>query len=172
MTARQRTPHDGAPKSVPLPAFRALGRGECEEILRGHDVGRLAFSFHDRVAVEPLHFVYDDGWIYGRTSPGSKIEPILHNHWVAFEVDEIRGTFDWRSVAAHGALYFVSPEGTPAEAAAHARALGLLRRVVPETGTADDPVPHRTLVFRIHAEELTGRAASSGRRSGRPRRAS
>jgi nitroimidazol reductase NimA-like FMN-containing flavoprotein (pyridoxamine 5'-phosphate oxidase superfamily) len=166
MTARHRTAHDGAATMAPSPEFRELDHAECEALLRRHDVGRLAFSFHDRVAVEPLHYVYDAGWIYGRTSLGTKIEPLLHNRWVAFEVDEIHGTFDWRSVVAHGALYFVEPDGPPTDAVAYARAMELLRRVVPGTGTADDPVPHRTLVFRIHAEELTGRAASTGRRGG------
>lgn len=164
MTAKQRVP-----PAAPAPSFHELDHAECEAVLRRNQVGRLAFSFHDRVAVEPLHYVYEGGWIYGRTSHGSKVEPILHNHWVAFEVDEIRAAFDWKSVVAHGALYFVSADGTPAEAAAHARARALLRRVVPETGTADDPVPHRMLVFRIHAEELTGRAASSRGRAGERR---
>jgi hypothetical protein len=32
---------------------------------------------------------------------------------------------------------------------------------MPETLTADDPVPFRNSVFRIHLDEVRGRAASS-----------
>lgn len=171
MNSRTREPN-GEPRAdaAPSPMFRELTHAECEEVLRRNHVGRLAFSFHDRVSIEPLHYAFDAGWIYGRTSRGGKIAPILHNHWIAFEVDETQGTFDWHSVVAHGALFFLDAGGTAAEQDARARGLELLRAVVPGTGTEQDPVPDRTLVFRIHAEELTGRAASSSREEGEVRR--
>ena len=154
-----------APADAPLaraagPTVRALSREECAAVLRRHVVGRVAFAFERRVEILPIHFVYDEGWLYGRTSPGDKIDMWRHSRWVAFEVDEVRGVFDWTSVVAHGGLYLLSPEGTEAEASAWERAVGLLRRVVPEAGTAHDPVPGRTIVFRIHADELTGRTAT------------
>jgi hypothetical protein len=50
-------------------------------------VGRIAFSIHDRVDIEPLLYVFVHGWIYGRTQPGRKIEVLSHHRWVAVEVD-------------------------------------------------------------------------------------
>jgi hypothetical protein len=38
-------------------------------------------------------------------------------------------------------------------------ALNVLRRLAPDTGGLYDPVPHRTIVFRIHVDEMTGRSA-------------
>src|SRR5688500_2206575 len=67
------------------PEFGVLTRDECERVLARNNVGRLAFSFHDRVDIEPIHYVFADGWLYGRTSPGSKLVPMAHNHWIAFE---------------------------------------------------------------------------------------
>ena len=141
------------------PEFGVLTRDECERVLARNNVGRLAFSFHDRVDIEPIHYVFADGWLYGRTSPGSKLVPMAHNHWIAFEVDEIDDIFEWKSVVVHGAFYPVSPDGPEREAAAWEAAIVLLRRIVPETWTSADPVAFRTVVFRIHIDSMTGRAA-------------
>src|SRR5438105_5401 len=87
---------DAAPLRAPI--FGVLDRAGCEALLARQRVGRLAFAFHDRVDIEPIHYAYEDGWLYGRTSHGSKLATVLHNPWVAFEVDEVRSHFDWESV--------------------------------------------------------------------------
>lgn len=132
-------------------------------------MGRMAFSFRDRVDIEPLHYVFRDGWLYGRTSPGSKLQTLRHNPWVAFEVDEIDGVFDWRSVVVHGALYFLAPDAMTAERSTWDRGIALLRRVIPDTLRPSDPVAFRTVVFRIRAAEMTGRSAASPARRARTR---
>jgi nitroimidazol reductase NimA-like FMN-containing flavoprotein (pyridoxamine 5'-phosphate oxidase superfamily) len=142
------------------PQFRALDRAEIDAVLRRNQVGRIAYSLHDRVDVQPIHYVYDeDKWIYGRTSPGQKLATIAHNLWVAFEVDEVAGTFDWRSVVAHGGFYLIDPNGPAQDKEAWEHGISLLRRVVPETMTDDDPAAFRTMLFRIHVDEVTGRTA-------------
>ena len=105
----------------------------------------------------PVHYVYEDGWLYGRTSPGIKTDMWRHSRWVAFEVDEVRALFDWSSVIVHGGLYPLRPEGV--EADNWQQAVELLKRLVPGTGTAYDPVPQRTIVFRIHVDGMYGRMA-------------
>jgi len=142
------------------PTIRELTRAECEAVLRRHVVGRVAFAFERRVEIRPIHFVYEDGWLYGRTTPGDKLDMWRHSRWVAFEVDEVRGLFDWTSVLVHGGLYVVAPDAKGAEAGAWERAVAALRRLVPEAGTPHDPVPERTIVFRIHADDVTGRTAT------------
>lgn len=141
------------------PEIRDLTRDECEAVLRRNYVGRVAFAFDRRVEILPIHYVYEDGWLYGRTSPGSRIKMWRHSPWVAFEVDEVRALFDWTSVVAHGGLYLLPPDAADAEAEAWEQAVTVLRRIVPETGSVHDPVPYRTIVFRIHVDELDGRAA-------------
>jgi nitroimidazol reductase NimA-like FMN-containing flavoprotein (pyridoxamine 5'-phosphate oxidase superfamily) len=139
--------------------FRALPQHECLALLARNHVGRLAFAFHDRVDIQPLHYVYEAGWLYGRTTAGAKLATLAHNHWVAFEVDAVRGTFDWESVVVRGSFHRLDEwvhEGT------HAHALSLLRTLVPDTLTAHDPTPERTVFFRIAVGEMTGRAATSG----------
>jgi nitroimidazol reductase NimA-like FMN-containing flavoprotein (pyridoxamine 5'-phosphate oxidase superfamily) len=94
----------------PAPVFRELHRHEIDALLGRNNVGRIAFTFHDRVDIEPINYVYSWGWLYGRTSKGAKLDTIAHNRWVAFEVDEVKGLFDWQSVVVKGSFEIVGAE--------------------------------------------------------------
>jgi nitroimidazol reductase NimA-like FMN-containing flavoprotein (pyridoxamine 5'-phosphate oxidase superfamily) len=149
------------------PRFRDLERDEIEQMLREHRYGRLAFAFRDRVDIEPISCVYEDGWIYGRTAPGTKLSVLERHPWVAFEIDEVQGPFDWRSVVVKGTIYFVEPDGGQVLDEAWARTLSAIRRLMPAALTGADPVPQRSVLFRLHVDEMHGRAATS---SGSPQR--
>jgi nitroimidazol reductase NimA-like FMN-containing flavoprotein (pyridoxamine 5'-phosphate oxidase superfamily) len=142
------------------PAFTDMSRDESIELLRRHGVGRLAFTFHDRVDIEPISYVYDEGWLYGRTSPGTKLTTVQHHPWVALQVDEIDGRFDWRSVVVRGAIFFLDAERGEAELATYERAVEVLRAADADAFTESDATPHRQSVFRIHADQVTGRRAA------------
>ncbi len=142
------------------PVFHVLERAECEALLASQHVGRLAFTFRDRVDIEPIHFVYADGHIYGRTQYGTKVNVLAHHPWVAFEVDEINAMFEWRSVVVHGRITFPDPDGSPYDVERFAHAVEMFRRLVPTAFAADDPTPARELAFVIAVLEMSGRAAS------------
>lgn len=141
-------------------AIGDLPREDALEILGRNHVGRIAFAFHDRVDIEPISFVFEDDWIYARTSPGAKLTTVLHAPYVAFEVDEVHDRYHWRSVVVHGTIYFPLPDGGPADQKDYQTAVELLRSAEPEALTDDDPTPHRIAVFRIHADEIIGREAA------------
>ena len=141
------------------PTFRELSRAESDDLLSRNHVGRIAFSYHDHVDIEPIHFVFEGEWIYGRTSDGTKLRTLAHNRWLAFETDEVSALFDWKSVVVKGSLYVLEPEGKGAEA--HQHAVELMGALSPDLLAENDPAPQRTVVFRIHADQVTGRAASS-----------
>jgi nitroimidazol reductase NimA-like FMN-containing flavoprotein (pyridoxamine 5'-phosphate oxidase superfamily) len=146
---------------TPRPHFRDLEPDECEALLKRHHVGRLAYVHANKVDIVPIHYVYEDGWLYGRTAAGQKLEIVEHNRWVAFEVDDVRGPFDWESVVVKGGVYLLRHEGSTEEVARYRTGLEIIRRVAPYALTADDPVPERAILFRIHADVVQGRAASS-----------
>ena len=146
---------------TPTPRFRELSADECTGILARHHVGRLAFARKDRVDIEPIHYVLDAGWLYGRTQPGTKLEVLTHNRWIAFEVDEIDALFDWRSVVVKGGFYILRADGSAQEVEIYRKGVDILRRFMPETMTAKDPLPERAIVFRIHIDEMFGREATS-----------
>jgi hypothetical protein len=147
---------------------RQLTAEDSAELLRTHHVGRIAFSWRDHVDVEPISYVYDDGAIYGRTSEGAKMLTLRHSPWVAFEVDEVRGPYDWRSAVAHGTVYVLRPDGTRAARRAYEHALELLRTLEPAALTDHDPAPDRRILFQISVDHVTGRAASLAERAPAP----
>lgn len=142
-----------------VPALGKLDRAQCEAILHRNVVGRLGFTLHDRVNIAPVHFAYEDGWVYARTKPAGKLLPILRNRRVAFEVDEHEDLFNWNSVIVHGPLYLIEPE---TEKTAYDIALGLLRRILPSSLANGDPVPFRNQLFRIQVSEISGRFSEHG----------
>ena len=142
------------------PRVTVMSEAECLALLRRHHVGRMAYSLNDRVDITPIHYVYSDGWLFARTSHGGKMDVLAVAPYVAFEVDEVDDVFDWRSVVVHGTVYRMERDGSPHDAANWARGIELLRAVVPETGTDDDPVPYRSLVFGIYVHSVTGRSST------------
>ena len=131
-------------------------------MLARHSVGRLAYTFRDRVDIEPIAYVYTKGALVFRTAPGSKLETLAHHPWAALEIDEVKGLFDWRSVVVHGTVYMLQGAGTDAERRAYRSAVRLLRRLVPGTLGKSDPVPFRTVVMKLHVDRVSGRLARSG----------
>ena len=145
------------------PVLADLDRAAAEAVLRRNHIGRIAFTFHDRVDVEPIHYVYDREWLYGRTSPGTKLTMLQHHPWVAFEVDEIESAVEWRSVVIHGTVYFLDPSGGDRERDAYQTAVDHLRTFYSDALTAMDAIPTRNLVFRIHVDEIVGRHSTTKR---------
>ncbi|HTK54742.1 MAG TPA: pyridoxamine 5'-phosphate oxidase family protein [Gemmatimonadaceae bacterium] len=143
------------------PTFRDLAADEAAELLARNHIGRIAFSFHDRVDIEPLSYVFADGAIYLRTAPGSKLETLAHSPWVAFEVDEVKDQFDWWSVVVHGTVYVLQDTGGEIARETYRVALDRIRQLVPAALTHRDPTPTRQVILKLHITEIRGRSASS-----------
>jgi hypothetical protein len=144
-----------------MPAFTELTRTECETLLNKYHVARLAYTFHDRVDVEPIGYVFSRGGLVFRTAPGSKFETLRHHPWVALEVDEVQDLFNWRSVVVHGTMYTLTDVGNGAEAASYHAAVKALRKVMPDALKPGDPTPFRSVVIRMECEQIVGRACNS-----------
>ena len=142
--------------------FRALGADECQALLASHHIGRLAYAYKQRVEIEPLHYVADGEWLYLRTGYGTKVAMLEHQPWVAFEVDEVRGLFDWESVVVHGSVQLLDSHGGPAADAVWRHAVDTFRRIVPLAFTSGDPTPQRDVLLRVHVSHIDGRAATAG----------
>jgi nitroimidazol reductase NimA-like FMN-containing flavoprotein (pyridoxamine 5'-phosphate oxidase superfamily) len=120
----------------------------------------LAFSFRDRVDIQPIHYVYDNNWLIGRTGVGSKLVKLAHHPWCAFEVDEVHGLFHWDSVVVHGSFTLLDPKLGSSDL--YTRAVERLQQFIPGTFTDDDPAPERVIPFAVHIDELRGRSARPG----------
>jgi len=143
------------------PTFSVLTTADCHALLASQHVGRLAFTFRDRVDIEPVHYVFRDGRIWGRTQRGTKVAILAHHPWVAFEVDRVEALFTWQSVVVHGRVEFPDPEGSLQEQEKYAEGVEAFRTLVPEAFTPADPTPDRVLVFMLPATDIEGRAATT-----------
>ena len=154
------------------PTFGELTTEEAHALLARNHVGRIAYTFHNRVDIEPISYVFADGAIYMRTAPGTKLATLAHVPWVAFEVDEVDGPFDWRSVVAHGTVYVLSDAGSDDARERFTHAVKRLRELSPHALESGDPVPERSVVLKLHLAEIAGREAHAAvpkKKSARPR---
>lgn len=147
------------PRKPRKPVFAALSADECWTVLDRNHVGRLAFFNHGIVDIEPVHYVASDSWLFVRSAEGTKMEVFTHHPYVAFEVDEVDATFDWRSVVVHGTVYLMSERGLRIDRVAFGRALRALRSFIPAAMTKRDPTPFRRQLYGIHVDRVTGRVA-------------
>jgi nitroimidazol reductase NimA-like FMN-containing flavoprotein (pyridoxamine 5'-phosphate oxidase superfamily) len=155
-----------------------LGEAEIEDVLQTATIGRIGCRDGDSVYVVPISFVYADGYAYGHSAEGRKLTLMRATPEVCFEVEDVRGLSDWRSVVASGV--FEELHGDDARAA-----LQLLATRFAPPGTRPDPgAPPPShgystrmppVLFRIRLLSTTGRFESTALRHdpagghGRPR---
>lgn len=139
------------------PAYVVLSREECGEILARNHVGRLAFREGKQLNIQPLGYVARDNVLFLRSAPGDKMDALARDPFVAFEVDEVEGPFDWQSVVVQGTIYVVERDGGIAEQ----RAVDAIKSVMPDAFTDRDPAPDRQIIYGLHLHDVSGRMAQS-----------
>jgi uncharacterized protein len=130
-----------------------LGNTDALAILRKGTLGRLGCIAADWPYVVPVNYYFDGENIYIHTLPGKKLDALRANPRVCLQVDEIKDSYNWRSVITYGTFEEVSSEET------RENVLTKLYSKLPHM----TPVESRlvkgmtgTIVFRIKVEEVTG----------------
>ena len=147
--------------SFQAPMVRELDRSDIERVLRRNGVGRIAYVLEQRVDVEPIHFAFVGGWIYGRTAHGARLRTVQHDGPVTFHVDEIDGVFAWRSIVAHGSVAVLPLDPSPQEREQWEEGLAALQRLGPAGIPSDDELGYRGTAFRIRLDEVSGRCCGA-----------
>ena len=141
---------------------RDLSREEALGILASHHVGRVALSFHDLIKVKLCNYIYSEGWIYARTELGPDLTIAMHHPWAAFEVGRAETIYDWQSVEVSGAIEFLHSDMQSHAWYEFENAVNLFRMAVPQILTANDPMPKRVQLLRVHVDTIIGRESRGG----------
>ena len=142
--------------TVTMPEARDLEERDVQAILARNITGRIAFLYEGEIEIRPIRYTYGDGSIYLRSAPDAALSAVdPEGARVGFEVDEIHTTQRWRSVVVRGTLFRIRREEEMEE---WMRALGRLRRFVPNAFRLGDNVPERSEIFRLVIRSATGRA--------------
>jgi nitroimidazol reductase NimA-like FMN-containing flavoprotein (pyridoxamine 5'-phosphate oxidase superfamily) len=123
----------------------SIDRQRCIELLRGVQVGRIAWRAADGIHILPVTFIWYENTVVFRTSPYGVLSELVHEADVAFEIDHVdEQTHSGWSVVVRGR----------ARATAEPEELRRLWRL-------DDPVPWaagtRNLFIQITPSLITGR---------------
>lgn len=130
-----------------------LSADEIARILARQRVGRLACAVDDHPYIVPITYAYDGEFFYGYGAPGRKIEVMRRQPRVCFEVDELDGESEWRSVVADGLFEEITDDDQ------RRTALRLLNGHGPDSrpvGRSLDAAP-RLVLFRIRVTTRSGR---------------
>lgn len=61
---------------------------QCWDMLRAHELGRLAFRLVDEIYITPINYAVDHDTLLMRTAEGNKLFSVALGAGVAFEIDE------------------------------------------------------------------------------------
>jgi nitroimidazol reductase NimA-like FMN-containing flavoprotein (pyridoxamine 5'-phosphate oxidase superfamily) len=131
-------------------AVVALSQEECWELLRTHDLGRLAIVVERRPRIFPVNYAAGEGAVVFRTEPGAKLQ-YGPGSKACFEIDDYdQGTSVAWSVMVVGALEDITDANDE-------RSLGL-------RGLAIEPAApgNRLHWLALIAEEVSGRSFRGG----------
>lgn len=73
----------------PQTGMHLLEADECWQLLRRHEVGRLATAVRNRPDIFPVNYAIDGEHIVINTAPGTKLAAAVLGRAVAFEVDAL-----------------------------------------------------------------------------------
>jgi uncharacterized protein len=82
--------------------MRELTGEECIAFLQRASLGRLGCSYENQPYVVPIHFAYDDTYLYAFSTFGRKVKWMRANPKVCVQTDEIQNQREWTSVIVYG----------------------------------------------------------------------
>jgi len=122
-------------------------------ILREGTMGRLGCISAGWPYVVPVNYFFDGKDVYIHSAPGKKIDALRANPRACLQVDEIKDSFNWRSVIAYGTFEEVSGEDT------RENVLTKLYSRLPHLTPVESKLVKglkETIVFRIKVDQVTG----------------
>jgi nitroimidazol reductase NimA-like FMN-containing flavoprotein (pyridoxamine 5'-phosphate oxidase superfamily) len=88
-------------RSVDLPGWSAQGPvtelsdDRCWELIAGAGIGRLGVSISDLPEIFPVNYFSDGRSVLFRSADGTKLQSLVSNRHVVFEVDSVGDLHNW-----------------------------------------------------------------------------
>ncbi len=140
-----------------------LTKNECEALLTSQQYGHLGCWDGHEPSVFPITYVYHDGFLYGYTQEGKKIEIMRSHPRACVQVQDVHSRSDWQSVMCWGNFEEVT------DAASIQRIKLLLAEehgkevvhegkdiVSPMVEHLSDDTPKKSVIYRIKPDRITG----------------
>jgi nitroimidazol reductase NimA-like FMN-containing flavoprotein (pyridoxamine 5'-phosphate oxidase superfamily) len=83
-------------------AVEEMNNGQIREVLRRVGYGHLGLARGNHPYVVPVHYAYDDPYLYIYTTEGKKTEIIRANPEICLQVEEVGDEKNWQSVMITG----------------------------------------------------------------------
>ncbi len=137
-----------------------MSEKECREVLTRGSIGRIGCSLDNQPYVVPIHFAYEQDYVYVLSTLGQKIKWMRKNPKVCLQVDEITSPSQWASVVANG-TYEELVEPQFSDERAHARTLLQKQHqwwlnALGERQTRSNDALIEPLFFRIRTDSMSG----------------
>ncbi len=141
-----------------------LNKNQIENILSSQVMGRLACTDGKQPYIVTVTYTYDGEYIYGQTNEGKKLTILRKNPNVCFEVSVMTDMANWQSVLVFGEFEELSEkEAVKARDILFNRVFSLMTSSTihgnghKEAGEIDDSNRVKLIMYRIKAENVTGR---------------
>jgi nitroimidazol reductase NimA-like FMN-containing flavoprotein (pyridoxamine 5'-phosphate oxidase superfamily) len=79
-----------------------MAADECKAVLEHASLGRLGCSYENQPYVIPIHFAYDNEYLYVFSTFGQKVKWMRANPKVCVQTDQIESQGEWISVIVNG----------------------------------------------------------------------
>ena len=126
-----------------------LEEEEVEKLLKEQYIGRLGCHAHGVSYIVPINYVYRNGTVYAHSASGQKIRMMRSNPQVCFQIDQIRDTFNWKSVVCWGKFEEITDTSEKQNVLQ-----GIIHRMMPLTNTPSEQLSHGTGKTDAHDEEI------------------
>ena|SRR5215471_12639528 len=141
---------------------------QCSAFLEHASLGRLGCSSENQPYVVPIHFTYEDGYLYVFSTFGQKVKWMRANPNVCVQTDELQNQSEWISVIVYGE-YEELPEPQYAAERKHASFLLAKRyhwwlNAMSERQMRVGESFIEPLFFRIRIQSMSGLRATEAKR--------
>lgn len=141
-----------------------MTEAEVHGMLKRVSVGHFACSLDDQPYIVPIHFVYQEPFIYIYTTRGLKTEIISANPKVCLQAEEVKDTEEWKSIVVNGKAVSITDPAEREEA--FELLLGSNPTLMPALGIKwenDWIRENHEVIYRITPDSVSGRSSKKVR---------